>query len=271
MRLLFVIAVVIWCIVGDGSAQNRRPSSNEGYVLVFSDEFNQPDGSRPDPTKWVACKRYNAGWNRWISAREDVAYISKGRLVCKAIPNRSLSTDTAKMLTGAIETRGKFSFKYGKVEVRMKTSKRIGNTPAVWMKPEVQNPDRYGEIDIVETFGNLGVAQQTVHGHQTVVLKKKGKKNAFRTDVNVSKWHVYGMEWDSEAIIFTIDGVVTARYERSHNARDIKEGQWTFDRPFFLLMNQSVGDGRFECTVPDTKHTYVTYFDWIRVYQKIKK
>lgn len=40
MRLLFVIAVVIWCIVGDGSAQNRRPSSNEGYVLVFSDEFN---------------------------------------------------------------------------------------------------------------------------------------------------------------------------------------------------------------------------------------
>lgn len=46
MRLLFVIAVVIWCIVGDGSAQNRRPSSNVGYVLVFSDEFNQLDGSR---------------------------------------------------------------------------------------------------------------------------------------------------------------------------------------------------------------------------------
>ena len=262
----FLCLLMLVAFVGDVPLAKAQGQEKK-WQLVFSDEFDQPDGSQPDSTKWSRCKRYNSGWNRWISNSKEVAYIESGNLVCKAIPNKSLATDTAKMLTGAIESKGKFFFKYGKVEVRMKTGKKIGNFPAVWMKPEKIDPNRYGEIDIVEMFGNLGVAQQTVHSHQTVVLKKK-KEHSFRTNLNVSKWHIYGMEWSANEIIFTIDGRVTARYPKSRDSQDRKEGQWTFDRPFYLLMNQSVGDGRFESTVPHIKHTYVTMFDWIRVYQK---
>ena len=50
--------------------------------------------------------------------------------MCKAIPNRHLATDTAQMLTGAVFTKDKFEFRYGKVEVRMKTNRRVGNFPA---------------------------------------------------------------------------------------------------------------------------------------------
>lgn len=262
--LCFLLLVAL---IGDSPMAKAQNPKGE-WQLVFSDEFNQPDGSQPDSTKWSPCKRYKStSWNRWISDSKDVAYINNGCLVCRAIPNKSLETDTAKMLTGAIESKGKFFFKYGKVEVRMKTGKRQGNFPAVWMKPEKADPNKYGEIDIVEMYGNLGVAEQTVHSHQTAVLKKKGKKNSIRTNLNVSKWHVYGMEWTANEIIFTVDGRVTARYPKSRDTQDMKEGQWTFDRSFFLIMNQSVGNGNHEAMVPNTSKIYETQFDWIRVYR----
>ena len=239
------------------------------YELVFADEFNQPDGSLPNPKVWTRAKRYNSMWNRWISDSPDVVYIKNGWLVCRAIPNLSMPADTAAMLTGAIETVGKFAFKYGKVEVRLRTTNATGNFPAAWMKPEEGNVGHpYGEIDIFEAFGNLGVAQHTVHNHLTAVLQKKGPKNMFHIKTSLNKWHIYGLEWTPEMLRFTIDGKTTAVYLKSDDKQLLADGQWTFDRPFFLILNQSVGDGSQPCLVPDTKHTYETQFDWIRVYQK---
>ena len=41
---------------------------DEAYQLIFSDEFDQPDGSAPDPAKWRCSTRYSATWCRWISS-----------------------------------------------------------------------------------------------------------------------------------------------------------------------------------------------------------
>ena len=44
--------------------------------------------------------------------------------------------------------------------------------------------------------------------------------------------------------------------------------QWPFDKSdFYLILNQSVGDGSWAKPV-DTTHTYQMEIDWIRVYQK---
>ena len=264
MGLLFVFAVVIWCIAGEGSAQNRRPSSNDGYVLVFSDEFNQRNWSQPDPTKWRVPQRdSNVRWKRWVSNSPKVAFIKNGSLVCRAIPNRSASNDTARILTGAVDTRHTFTFQYGKVEVRMKTNIKEGNSPAAWLfvDKRLKNP-RYGEIDIFESFGNRGTAHQAVHTHQTWILKKKGVKHEFSIPLNVKKWHVYGLEWTPDKLIWTIDGIVVAQYTKSNVSQQLEEGQWTFDNPFFILLNQSLYG------LSKINSTYETYFDWIRVYQK---
>lgn len=254
-------------LMADTTAVKAQQIAGE-YKLVFSDEFNQPDGSQPDASKWVCCTRYNSGWNRWISKSKTVAYIKGGKLVCRAIPNTIEKTDTAKMLTGAIETLGKFSFQYGKVEVRMKTNNLKGNFPAVWMKPVEGNVGHdYGEIDIVEACGNLGASQQTVHSKLNVTLKKKHKQNSFRKSVAMNKWHVYGMEWTPTSITFSIDGVVTGVYDKATTKSLLADGQWTFDRPFYLIINQSVGDGNTSSMVPMINRSYETQFDWIRVYQ----
>ena len=75
---------------------NDNLISDKGYKLVFSDEFNLPNGSQPDSTKWKRCRRNPSRWARWISDSKDVVYIKNGRLVCRAIPNKDLKADTAK-------------------------------------------------------------------------------------------------------------------------------------------------------------------------------
>lgn len=246
-------------------------SNDNKYKLVFSDEFKGRNGSQPDTTKWVRSERGPSTWNRWISRSSKVVYIKDGNLVLRAIP-RSYDTstpDTAKMLTGAIETYGKFDFQYGKVEVRMKTNVIAGNFPAVWLKPTDQNINgrfSYGEIDVVETNGYFNRSSHTIHTHQTHILKK-AEPTSFEGDIDITRWHIYGMEWTPDIIRWSVDGKEVGVYRRSTKAEDIADGQWTFDRPFYLRLNQSVGPGGFPSRTPQTDKIYETRIDWIRVYQ----
>ena len=271
VKNILISSAVILMMATDSGASVAQKETNDQYKLVFSDEFNQADGTQPDPTKWSRAERNPSIWARWISDSKDVVYIKNGRLICRAIPNKHLDSDSAKMLTGAIETLGKFSFQYGKVEVRMRTNSKVGNFPAAWMKAIPDHPDkRYGEIDIVEMFGKIPQVYHTVHNHMSFTLKKKnGPMREFKEKVSFTKWHVYGLEWDKDLIVWTVDGKKVGEFRREKSEQMIKNGQWTFDRPFYLRLNQSVGDGSHErLQSPNIKKTYETQFDWIRVYQK---
>lgn len=256
-------------VFADSSSQVMDYFDDEaGYELVFSDEFNQRGRSLPDSTKWRPCRRYAGHWSRWISASPDVAFVKNGHLICRAIPNRSEPTDTATMLTGAIETFGKFAFQYGKIEVRMKTNVKQGNFPAAWMVPTYTDGDkRYGEIDIVEMFGNQQAAFHTIHTHRSFTLKKE-RPTSFKRKVSVNRWHVYGVVWTKDLVVWTIDGKKVGEYRRIESDQMAAEGQWTFDRPFHIRLNQSVGNGSTENMIPHTDEVYETQFDWVRVYQK---
>lgn len=239
------------------------------YHLVFHDEFNQPDGSQPDSTVWSRVPRAKNLWAKWNSDLKDVVYIKNGKLICRAIPNTILPNDTAKMLAGAVNTRNKFSFKYGRVEVKMKTNGKKGNFPAAWMRPEKDGkPYRYGEIDIVEYFGDEKIARQTIHSHRSVILNKKDIPNEFNTNVkDRTKWHVYAIEWSDSEIKTFVDGNITGCYVKSSDDGLLAEGQWSFDSDFFLILNQSVGYGNWY--TPNLHDVYETEFDWVRVYQKL--
>ena len=263
MRNGVIAMLMLLTIAADTSKVDAQETE---WKLVFSDEFNQPNGSQPDAGKWNRTKPGTSPWNRWISSNSnDVVYVKNGKLICRAIPNRS---NKKEMLTGAIDTKGKFSFQYGKVEVRMKTNMKVGNFPAAWMVPMPGIDKRYGEIDIVEMFGNQGKSAHTVHTHRSFTLKKEGLEREKKIDLNVKKWHVYGVEWDKNHIVWTVDGREVFRYRRSETRQMQDEGQWTFDRPFYLILNQSVGNGSHQLLIPNLKTTYETQFDWIRVYQK---
>lgn len=241
----------------------------DDYVLVFSDEFNQARGSAPNKAVWSCPPRSKAGWNRWVKDTPEVVYIKRGKLVCRAIPNRSHPTDTAQMLTGAVFSRKKYEFHYGKVEVRMKTNLKVGNFPAAWLRKwETKEQPLYSEIDIVEMFGSRRMSHHTVHTELTTKNPKHGTKNKFSVDCDVRKWHVYGVEWTPDSIVWTLDGKKVGEYHKSKDPQLLSKGQWSFDYPMFIVLNQSVGSGGYDFFMPQTNEVYETRFDWVRVYQK---
>ena len=265
---LFVILLITACAA-------RRPYEKQHdkqaeYILVFSDEFDGIDGSRPDSTKWRSCKRYHSTWNRWIKDTIAVAYRDKGNLVLKAIPNNNTTTDKVAMFTGAIETRDLFSFKHGKVEVRAKVDAHIGTFPAIWMMP--QSPQAgwpaCGEIDIFETIDTQSVTYHTVHSRWTYTLgHTREPRSSFSAQYPLDRYHIYGFEWEEGAMRWYVDGTLVGSYSRSTDPEALAQGQWPFEQTFYLILNQSVGNGSWAAPA-DTTHTYRMDVDWVRVYQK---
>lgn len=271
MRNVFLIVSLLILVSADSANKVEKMFANDYYELVFSDEFNLPDGSRPDYKKWSCPPRTKGGWSRWITDTLKTTFIKNGKLVCRAIPNKSYSTDTAKMLTGAVFTKNKFEFRYGKVEVRMKTNLKVGNFPAAWLRTwSTPSQPLYSEIDIMEVFGNRKMSAHTAHSHLSTSRKNHGQRNTFNYRCDITKWHVYGVIWTAESIVWTVDGLKVGEYRKSSDAKLLAEGQWSFDYPLFIVLNQSVGTGSYDFFRPQLNEIYETQFDWVRVYQKKK-
>ena len=255
------------CLISHvAAAQN----DDADYQLVFSDEFDLPDGSAPDPTKWSSCWREGATWSRWISTVPEVAYIQDGALLCRAIPNPDRTKDRAPMLTGAMHTLNKFSFQYGKVEVRLRTNLHAGNFPAAWMMPQppAKGWPRGGEVDIFESIDTVNRAYHTIHSHWTYNLgNKSNPQHGFNEEMTVAEWHVYELEWTEDLFTWTVDGKVVGSYAKLTDQEALDKGQWPYDHPFYIILNQSVGDGSWAAKA-DTTYIYNTYFDYVRVYQR---
>lgn len=241
-------------------------TSRSEYVLVFSDEFNKPDGTLPDPEVWTPCvRRPKVTWARFLSNSPKVAFIQDGNLVLRAIPNPNRSTDDVDMLTGGINSSQKFAFRYGRVECRALVNPFIGNFPAIWMMPKAALAwPKGGEIDIFEQINTEQKAYSTVHSAWT--KSHPDETHSGNVNLSMDRYHVYALEWEKDVLTFFADGKQVYQYKKQNDSQE----QWPCDKSdFYLILNQSVGDGAW-AKMPDVMHTYEMRIDWIRVYQKKK-
>ncbi len=239
------------------------------YRLTYSDEFDGEDYTQPDPNLWSRCKRYSSTWNRYLSDSEKVIFLRDGKLVARAIPNPDQASDPVPMITGGVESKGNIFFKYGKIEARIYTNPYKGNFPAFWLMPEDQS-DGWpvcGEIDIWEQINTENKAYHTVHSNWTYNLgNKNNPKSSTNETVQMDRYHTYGFEWNETTMKWYVDGKHVATYSKLNDADALSKGQWPYDKPFYIRLNQSVGDGSWASS-PDQSHTYETLFDWVRVYE----
>lgn len=243
------------------------------YRLVFSDEFDAADGTQPDAAKWVRCPRYSSTWNRFHAQNEEGYALTGcqegGKFVARALYNPFQDTDPVPMITGAIMTEGKFSYKYGWAEARIRTMPYAGSFPAFWLMPEDGSLGwpAAGEIDIWEQINTENRAYHTVHSNWTYNEgETNNPKSSFNEAVQMDRYHTYSLEWDENSLKWYVDGKYVGSYQRSTDPSVLDRGQWPFDKAFYILINQSVGDGSW-AGVYNPSHVYETYFDWVRVYQ----
>lgn len=245
-----------------------KPGELPQYNPIFSDEFNAPDGTKFDETKWSSSPRQNAAWNRFMVDSIAVAHHENGNMVLKTIPNTDRSTDNVAMLSGGIQTSGKFSFTYGKVECRAKLYyPRSGSFPAIWMMPQppCAGWPNAGEIDIFEQINTENRSYHTVHSNWTYNLGyKNNPQSSFSVPCDMDRYHTYGLEWEADQLRWYVDGKQVGSYNRV--PANSSQGQWPFDHDFYLILNQSVGTGSW-AAAPIESATYRMDVDWIRVYQ----
>lgn len=242
--------------------------------LVFSDEFTGEDYTQPDATKWKrAAHDNNSAWNRFVSTSDKVVYLEDGDLVTRCIPCPEEDWESNKnpispynyreWMSGAVDTRGLYSFRYGRVDVRSLTNPFTGSFPAIWLLPDDQSAGwpQYGEIDIWEMVNTSNAAHGTIHAQRE---SQYTKSTACQYD---GLYHVFSFEWTATQMTWSVDGKVYSTHDKSsYTNAQIQQGYWPFDKNYYLILNQSVGAGGWAAN-PVEGHVYETRFDFVRIYQ----
>lgn len=273
-------------------------AAEKPWRLVWSDEF---EGARLDLKKWSHAVDCGGGGNnerQCYTDAPDIVTVRDGllRLTTVKRPTTAIANPwgppdgplkTGAYASGKILTKGKASWRYGRIEARARVPGGQGVWPAIWMMPET---DAYGgwpksgEIDILETI-NLGAPCDTCEGGRenrtfgTIHFGKGfGADHRQHGGQTVSAptadgFHVYAVEWSAGRIDWFVDGV---RYFTA-TAEDWKPADGAaspapFDQPFHLILNLAFGGawpeganakGVDEAALPATMEV-----DWVRVSQR---
>lgn len=238
--------------------------------LVWSDEFDGPDGSLPDPRKWeVVVNGKPANQELQYYTRRAVnVHRRAGQLVITALREHYQGADgiTREYTSARLETKGKFTQAYGRFEARIKVARGQGIWPAFWMlgddKPAAGWPG-CGEIDVME---NIGREPSTVYGtlHGPGYSGGQGLSGSVKINGALAdKFHVFAVEWRPDRIDFLLD----ERRYATRKPADVPPGKrWVFDHPFYLLLNLAVGGGWPGNPDATTKFPQQMVVDYVRVY-----
>lgn len=252
------------------------PAGAEPWRLVWSDEFD--DSGLPDPDKWG----YEEGFVRnnelqyYTSARKENARVQDGLLVIRANKERYANPrfrgdgkhgrEFAEYTSASVTSRGKVTWRYGRIEVRAKLPTGRGTWPAIWMLGTRGGWPACGEIDIME---NVGFAPDVIHANVHTAKYNHTKGNGKGSKITVEKpyetFHVYAIEWSKDRIDFFLDDKKYFTYENEGTGVDA----WPFDSPHYLILNIAVGGswgGRRG--IDDAIFPQEMAIDYVRVYKK---
>ncbi|WP_044165930.1 family 16 glycosylhydrolase, partial [Bacteroides reticulotermitis] len=256
----------------------------------WSDEFNTE--GKLDPSVW----NFEQGYARNEEAQwyqSDNAYCKDGLLVIEARKEHNRknpgyvvgSSDWRKgrefveYSSSSVTTVGKKEFLYGRFEVRARIPVAKGAWPAIWTLGSNMEWPSCGEIDIMEYYQIKGIPHILANAawgtDRQWHAKWKSRAVPFShfTDRDsrwASKFHIWRMDWDEEAIKLYLDDELLNEIPLSQTVNgSIGEGSNPFTKPQYLLLNLAIGGingGPIDNAALPMKYE----IDYVRVYQKEK-
>ncbi|WP_328929447.1 family 16 glycosylhydrolase [Streptomyces sp. NBC_00190] len=249
--LLSLVPVLALVSLSTGLAQGS-PAQNApapAAAVTFSDEFDGPAGAAVDGAKWQIETGDNVNNHErqyYTQGNRNAALDGQGHLVVTARRenpgNYQCWYGKCEYTSARLNTAGRFTAKYGRVEARMKIPRGQGMWPAFWMLGDDIGQVGWpasGEIDVME---NVGFEPSTVHGtlHGPGYSGSGGIGAGYTLpggQAFADAFHTFAVEWSQDAITWSVDGAV---YQRRTPA-DLGGRQWVFNKPFFLILNLAVG------------------------------
>ncbi len=269
---VLIAAILGLLLTASATADTGNPAV---WSLVWSDEFEGPNGSPVDSSKWS----FDVGGNGWgnneletYTSRTANADLEGGNLVIKTLKETFTGTDgiTRNYTSARLLTKTKFTQTYGRFEARMKIPYGQGLWPAFWMLGDNIDTAHWpncGEIDVME---NIGKEPSIVHGtfHGPGYSGGNGIGAAYTLPGGQKfsdDFHTFAVEWEPNVMRFYVDGLLY----KTRTPADLPTGtSWVFDHPFFIILNVAVGGywpGNPDATTVFPQQMLV---DYVRVYQR---
>lgn len=247
-------------------------SASEQYKMIWSDEFS---GNSLNTNNWnydIGNGGANVGWgnneHEYYTDRTDNVKVQNGALIITAKAEEYLPegmNNPYSYTSGRLNSSGKQSFKYGKMEARIKVPAVRGLWPAFWMlgQNEPKGWPYCGEIDILETWNEMHFAQGTIHWENELEKPNRDSYDASSTKMaDKTQWHLYGINWTPKKIEWTLDNKVYKTFElKGSDKSELK-------KEFYFIINCAVG-GNLAYFLPNQDFTSSTMMvDYVRVYQR---
>lgn len=243
------------------------------WKLVFTEDFNTFDNS-----VWTK-ETHEPGWVNNELQEYIEECVSVGKDGDKTVLVLTAKREGGKFYSGRVNSKGKKSFQYGKVEASIKLPKTAnGLWPAFWM---MGDNDRQwpacGEIDIMEMGEKAGIANNTtetyintaihygpnVEGHEQVFQTKTMEKS-----LQDGNYHVYSLEWNENELIVKVDDILIKTFNIGPDSGRFEY----FNDKFYLLLNLAVG-GDFPGITDPAQITALKdgekaqmFIDWVKIY-----
>lgn len=289
MKLIWTVLTAYIALLAGETVLTQRPSReavgkpdppSAGWKLAWADEFDK-DG-RPDPRNWS----YEAGFvrNRELQWYQPAnAWCEAGLLIIEGrrerrqnqnyAPNSrdwKASSEYADYTSASVMTRGRHQWQYGRFEMRARIDARPGLWPAFWtLGVEGEWPGN-GEIDVMEYYGGMLLANVAWGTEKRQVAEWDTVKKPI-TEFNDPDWsrkfHVWRMDWDDEVIKLYVDEILLNTTDLKDTFNKNTAGKNPFHQPHYMILNLAIG-GTQGGDPSRTNFPARFEVDYVRVYQK---
>ena len=241
-------------------------------LMIWHDEFDMPNA---DESKWTPqFGKYWTGmnWNSPDMMRNSAHGNGMSYFTTKDHPKENIDFSAILM-----HTAGKFEFKYGRLEAKMRFPNNSPHHSTFWtlgtayqLKSNGEDatagyggltPPSGGEIDIAE-FDDGHVGFRTHYSDDF-------DSNTFLTGGDIASltstptdWHIYAIEWEENSIKSYVDGVLKSTFDTS--VATYTNGFNPFKTPHYVIFNcipklpTDTGSITWDTAKTDVK--------WVRVY-----
>jgi beta-glucanase (GH16 family) len=199
------------------------------WTVIWQDQFG---GGAVDTTKWNIVDGHTGGNNELNYYAPDDVYVSNGNLVLRS---QARSYAGYSFTSGQVNTYGRFSPVYGRIEVRAKLPWGQGFWPAHWMM--AAGGGWPPEIDLMELIGSNPWCVTMSHhwgplppGVKPWEIGQTAGATYCGPDFTQA-FHSYVVEWWPNQLFFYIDDVLRASSLRPQVPNE----------PMFIILNTAVG------------------------------
>lgn len=276
---LFVISCSTFFMACSRKAVVTQTLADDGYRLVWGDEFNNK--GRPDTANW--------GYEHGFVRNEELQWYQPENALCKngllIIEARKEEKPNPRYTEGSKDwrkkrknieytsscliTRNKQQWLYGRFEMRAKIVISKGMWPAWWTLGVSKGWPGNGEIDIMEYYRGMMLANIACLGKDK---KPEWYSNTFKTDslggtTWASQFHIWRMDWTEDFIALYCDDQLLNKTNLDQLVNKDGSNFNPFKQPHYMLLNLAMG-GMNGGDISGTAFPQKFEVDYVRVYQK---